>query len=376
MLVTKTADLERLVKELSAADAYALDTEFHAERCYYPKLALVQLAVPGRVAVVDATTVDLQALAPLIAGPAMAVTHACGWDLDIVERACGVRPARVFDTQIAAGFLGYSTPSLGVLVSAFLDRRLDKGQTMSDWFKRPLTPEQIAYAEADVAHLLELRAELERRLVELGRLEWALEECRRATTARPVDDDIVWWRLKGSGRLTGPARARAQELAAWRAQKARTADRPPSAVLPDDVVVSLADRPPRTPADIPASRLFDPRKLPRDTVDELFAALGRGSKLASDRLRIPPDRLPVHLQGVAALIAAWIQQQSRSLSIDPALLASRRDIEACLQNEADCRFRDGWRAELVGDTVDRITRGRTALAFDGRDRLVLVDLQA
>jgi ribonuclease D len=374
MLVASTPDLDQLVTEFAGADAYALDTEFHSEGRYYPRLAVIQLAVPGRVGVIDAMAVDLRYLRRLVDGPSVAVTHAGGQDLEIMERACGARPSRVFDTQIAAGFLGYGSASLARLVTEFLGRRMDKSPQLSDWFQRPLAAEQIAYAEADVAHLLELRAVLETRLADLGRLEWANEECERLGTPRSPDLTTAWWRLKGAGQLKALARGRAQELAAWRERAARVADRPARNILPDEAVVTLAERPPRSAADIPKTRLFDPRKLSTAAVGELIAAAARGADLPPEDIRLPPDGLPPHLQGLAGLIAAWVQQQGRDLSIDPALLATRRDIEAFLQNEPGVPLRQGWRAEVIGATVDRIATGRAAVAYDGAGALVLVDL--
>jgi ribonuclease D len=373
MLVATTPDLDHLVTELSGADAYALDTEFHGEGRYYPRLAVIQLAVPGRVAVVDATAVDTSHLRRLVAGAGVAVTHAGGQDLEIMDRACGAQPTRVFDTQIAAGFLGYRSASLATLVTEFLGRRMDKSPQLSDWFARPLSAEQVAYAEADVAHLLELRAVLETRLAGLGRLEWAHEECQRRAPPRSPDVTIAWWRLKGAGQLRALARGRAQELAAWRERAAREADRPARTILPDEAIVALAERPPRSAADIPRSRLFDPRKLSTAAVGELMAAAARGADLAPEDIRLPPDSLPPHLQGVAGLIVAWVQQHAHDLSIDPALLATRRDIEAFLQNERDLRLRQGWRAEVIGATVGRIATGRAAVAYDGAGALVVVD---
>jgi ribonuclease D len=373
MLIADTSEAEQLAIDFSAAGAYALDTEFHGEGRYYPRLAVIQLAVPGRVAVVDATSVDPRALLRLFAGPGVAVTHAGGQDLEIVNRACGARPARVFDTQIAAGFLGYGSASLANLVRTFLARAMDKGSVMSDWLQRPLSAKQIAYAEADVAHLLELRAVLEGRLAEIGRLEWANEECERLGAPPSLDITTAWWRLKGAGQLKAMARARAQELAAWRERAAQVADRPARNILPDDTIVALAERPPQSAADIPKTRLFDPRKLPAATVRDVIAAAARGADLAPEEIRLPPDNLPPRLQGVAALIAAWVQQQARDMSIDPALLATRRDIEALLRGEPDLRLRQGWRADLIGATIDRIATGRAAVAYDGKGALILVD---
>lgn len=373
MLVADTPDLDQLVTELSGADAYALDTEFHSEGRYYPRLAVIQLAIPGRIAVIDATAVDLWRLQRLVAGPGVAVTHAGGQDLDIISRACGARPARIFDTQIAAGFLGYGSASLATLVREFLGRRMDKASQLSDWFQRPLSAEQLAYAAADVAHLVELRAVLETRLADVGRLEWATEECELRAIPRAPDPATAWWRLKGAGQLKALARGRAQELAAWREQAAKTADRPARTIVPDETLVALAAQPPRSAADIPGSRLFDPRRLSATSVRELIAAAERGAALAPDAIRLPPDHLPPHLQDLAGLIAAWVHQKARDLSIDPALLASRRDIEAFLQDESDPRLRQGWRAEVIGATVARIATGRAAVAYDGAGALVLID---
>ena len=373
MLIADTSEAQQLAIEFSAADAYALDTEFHGEGRYYPRLAVIQLAVPGRVAVIDAPAVDLRHLQRLFAGPAVAVMHAGGQDLEILNRACGAHPTRVFDTQIAAGFLGFGTASLAKLVFEFLGHTLDKGSVLSDWFRRPLSAEQIAYAEADVAHLLELRAALETRLAGLGRLAWATEECERLGTLRSPDIVTAWWRLKGANQLRALARARAQELAAWRERAAQMADRPTRNILPDEVIVSLAERPPASVADFPKSRLFDPRNLSAATAREVIAAAARGADLTPEDLRLPPGSLPPRLQGVAALIGAWVSHKARDLSIDPALLATRRDIEALLQNEPDLRLRQGWRAEVIGGDVDRIATGRAAVAYDGAGALILVD---
>ena len=119
--IDTTADLVALVDRLLAEPRYAMDTEFHRERTYYPRLALVQLAWPGGTALVDPLALDITELARLLDGPGLAVLHAAQQDLDVLTHACGTVPARLFDTQLAAGFLGYSTPSLSTLVSGAQD---------------------------------------------------------------------------------------------------------------------------------------------------------------------------------------------------------------------------------------------------------------
>ena len=375
MLVADDTGFAALVDELLEAEAYGLDAEFHGESSYYPRLAVLQVATPTRAAVVDATLVDVSPLRAVLEGRGLMVAHAGEQDLQVLQRATGAIPARMLDTQIAAGFLGFGSPSLLKLVSELLGVRLEKGARMSDWFKRPLTPEQITYAAADVLHLLDLRAVLEERLTAAGRLEWALEECELHRRVRQPDITAVWWRVKGYRQLRGKSRGVAQELAAWRETAAMAADKPARRILADEALMLLAERPPRSARDMPTSRLFDVRRLSPEHLEGIMAAVARGLELPSDALRLPPDTdLPPHLQPLATLLSAWIAQQARDASIDVALVATRTDIEAFLRRTPDNRLDRGWRADLVGSTVGRIMAGKAAVAYDGNGRLVLVDV--
>ena len=374
MLVTDNEAFAGFLEELGAADAYALDAEFHGETSYYPRLAVLQLAVPGRVAVVDATMVDIRPLGAVLEGDGLLVAHAGEQDLGVLYRATGTLPARMFDTQIAAGFLGFGSPGLASLVRELLGVHMEKGSQMSDWFKRPLTAEQVSYAAADVAHLVELRSVIEQRLVAAGRVDWAYEEFERHRRVREPDATAAWWRLKGFRQLRGRSRGVAQEVAAWRERTAMATDKPARRVLADEVVMLLAERPPSSVREMPTSRLFDVRRLSSQTVDELLTAVARGRDLAAGGLRLPPvDDLPGHLQPLATLLTAWVAEQSRALSISAALIATRKDIEAFLRRVPDNRLEQGWRAELVGTTMGRIVAGKAALAYDGGHGLVVVD---
>ncbi|HJV09420.1 MAG TPA: HRDC domain-containing protein, partial [Acidimicrobiales bacterium] len=261
VLVDDDKRFASLVDELAEADAYGLDAEFHGETSYYPRLAVLQVATPTRTAVVDATLVEIPRLRPVLEGPGLMVAHAGEQDLQVLLRSAGAIPARMLDTQIAAGFLGFGSPSLAKLVGDLVGVRLQKGARMTDWFKRPLTAEQITYAAADVDHLLALRAVIEERLTAAGRLEWAYEECERHRRVRQPDVNTVWWRVKGFRQLRGKARGVAQALAAWRETTAMATDKPARRILADEALVLLAERPPRTARDMPASRMFDARRL-------------------------------------------------------------------------------------------------------------------
>src|SRR2546423_1814107 len=204
-MIDQPDQLADLVHRLQGVERYAIDTEFHRERTYWPKLALIQLAWQGNVELIDPFAVDVAPLAQLLASDAVAIAHAADQDLEVLDRACGRGPAKLFDTQLAAGFLGFSSPSLTSLAEKLLEIRLPKGDRLTDWSRRPLTDAQLEYAAADVLHLEALADRVCEQLEQRGRRAWAEQECD-AVIQRPrgpVDPDVAWWRLRGSRQLRG-----------------------------------------------------------------------------------------------------------------------------------------------------------------------------
>ena len=196
-LITGAAQLDALCDKLTGEEFYAVDTEFHTERTYWPRLALIQLGWADKVALVDPLAVDPSPLSRVFTGPGTAVAHAAGQDLDVLLAACGAAPSGVFDTQIAAGFVGMSTPSLARLVDQVLGIILPKTDQLSDWLQRPIPADQLTYAAGDVRYLLALHASLVDRLDERGRLAWAVEECARG---RSRAGGTRWSRRNPGGR--------------------------------------------------------------------------------------------------------------------------------------------------------------------------------
>lgn len=372
--VDTPAELSDVIADIERQPAYAIDTEFHRERTYYPRLALVQLAWDGGAALIDPLSVDIAPLASVLAGPGVAVAHAAEQDLEVLERACGRAPSRLFDTQLAAGFLGMSSPSLVVLVERLLGRRLLKGDRLTDWTRRPLTLEQRAYAASDVEHLLDLAAAVTERLESFGRLEWAESECELLLrrSRQPQDPETAWWRLKDSRSLRGPARLVAHAVAAWRERRAASLDLPPRFVLPDLALISIAHRPPANREQLFAVRGLDGRQLKAPVVTDLLAVIDEAKQGESTTVRPPPvDEVDRNLRPAVALAAAWVAQLSADLEIDAALLGTRADITMLLRGDRRSRLAEGWREGLVGRPLRRLAAGDAALAFDGKGNLVL-----
>ncbi len=365
--------LEELVDELTGVERWAFDTEFHRERTYFARLALVQIAWKDGIALVDPLRLDLRPLAAVLEGPGLAVAHAADQDLEVIERACGTVPTRLFDTQLAAGFVGFSTPSLASLAERLLGIRLPKGDRLTDWNRRPLAAGQLSYAAADVAHLLDLHDRITARLNERGRLGWAEEECARVL-ARPrgsQDPDTAWWRLKDSRSLRGASRGVAQEVAAWRERRAVELDVPPRFVLADLALLGIAHKPPRTVADLVEMRGMDAKQARGPLGEAVLAAVNRGRDLGPSKLCTPQgDDSDRELRAAIALAAAWVAQLSRDEGIDAALLATRADL-ALLLNARQGRLTQGWRRAMVGAAVLSLAEGDAALAFDGKGGLLL-----
>lgn len=373
-VVEDDAALQAVVASLLDQEWYAVDTEFHREKTYFPKIALVQVAWRGGSALIDPLAVDLHPLAPVLDGPGTAVMHAASQDLEVLQRACGTIPSKLFDTQIAAGFLGFSTPSLTALVERVLGVKLAKGNRLTDWLRRPLGAAQLVYAAEDVAHLLDLADELRDELEATGRLAWAEEECEllRARGWGPPEPEAAWLRLKDSRGLRGASRGVAQAVGAWRERRAAAIDQPARFVLSDLAVIGIANNPPADLEQLRRVRGLDERHARGETGESLLAAVEEGRALPPEALRrARREEVERDLRPAVALVSAWLSQLGRELRIDTTLLATRADLAAFLAEDPSARLASGWRADLLGGPVRRLVAGEFALAFNGHGGLAL-----
>jgi ribonuclease D len=301
--------------------------------------------------------------------------HAAGQDLEALDRVCETVPARLFDTQLAAGFVGYRGPSLTVLVDRELGIRLPKADRLTDWLRRPLDPTSLRYAAADVSHLLDLAASLRAKLAERGRLAWADDECEELRRRWPArrDPDEAWWRIKEARQLRGKSARVAQTLAAWRERFAVETDQPPRFVLPDLALIGIAQRPPRSVQELRDVRGLDGRHLRGGQAEAILAAIDVAATMPASALRLPVSRheLDRDLRPAATVASAWVAQLARDLDVDTSLLATRTDIEDFLLDEPGARLRHGWRRQVVGDRLRRLAEGDAALAIDGHAAIVL-----
>jgi len=371
------SEIERLAARAREEGRLGIDTEFMPEGRYRPLLCLVQVCVGEEVVVLDPLQDDLGDPAPLaaaVADPAVEVVlHAGRQDVAILRRAWNTTFANVFDTQVAAGFAGFSAQAgYTGLLHDVLKIRLSKSASFTRWDARPLTPEQINYAREDVEHLLPLADELQRRLRERGRLEWAREEClaiAEATDER--DPEETWRRLPRISGLAPRERALARELAAWRERTAAAEDRPVGAVLRDPTLVELAKRSPKSAKELGQIRGAGPDVVRRRARD-ILAALERGRAAEPIRLDEGERFATDSADGpTIALAEALVRARAHEAGLAYELIAARADLAPVVvaarrgKPEPDVRTLRGWRRELVGAELLDLLAGRRRLGVSG-----------
>lgn len=335
----------------TASSRVGLDTEFVRERTWWPQLALVQIALDdaqGSILLADPLAPGItDALAPMLADPGVVkVMHSASEDLVALKRHCGVVPSPLFDTQVAAALAGIGA-GVGYqrLVQDSLGVALPKGETRSDWLRRPLSPAQLDYAADDVRHLFALHDDLQARLRALGREAWLAEDCARMV-ANARSDELERWphlSLRAAQFLDGGAQRRLLRLLRWRDAYARDNDRPRSWILDSELATALARNPPPDRAGLQRQLEATP-KAPRSLGDVLWHAL---QAPLPDEAEAPQargdDRDKAALRKLQDAVAAI----SAELGLPDGVLASRRWLQSLLDNHGDGHG-DDWPGPLAG----------------------------
>ncbi|MSR15696.1 MAG: ribonuclease D [Gammaproteobacteria bacterium] len=353
-VIVNSAELEEALARIQDGSWVAFDTEFLRERTYYPQLCLVQIATSQGSFCVDALQVtDLGPLNEFLALPSRSkVVHAARQDLEALSRLGTTAVLPLFDTQIAAALAGYPEQvSYAWIVEECCGVVLDKSQTRTDWTQRPLSPEQISYALADVEYLGPLREHLSRALEPDAKLAWLLEEGERMadSVSLNLDPQLAWRRLRGITSLAPAAAAKARALATWREQQAQSLNCPRGWLLKDEVLLLLAARSPTNSEELARIDGLGPATIRRhgNAVLELL-----GGPLASDSDETLLNwRLSASGQTLLTGLQAQVKARAIEVQVAPTLVASRKDLEALIFDDAPARLLTGWRAQLVGTAL-------------------------
>ena len=379
-VVTTTAELTALMRELAGDSFVTVDTEFMREQTFWPDLCLIQIAGEKHQAVIDpkAPDIDLSPFFALMANEkVLKVFHAARQDIETFVYLAGAIPHPIFDSQVAAMVCGFGDQvSYESLVRQLAHAQIDKSSRFTDWSRRPLSEKQLAYALSDVTHLRVVYQKLKAELDKTGREPWLAQEMSVLTSPATYSTapEAAWKRLKvrlRSKKQLGVLIA----LAAWREREAQDKNVPRQRILKDDALIEIATQMPQTREALNGLRAL-PRGFGNSRAGEaILQAVKEG--LATDPKLVPPlpgahEKMPDSAQAAAEVLKLALKIVCERQGLAPRLVASSADIDAVAQDDnADVPLMKGWRRETFGNLALDLKHGRALIGFrDGRAQII------
>jgi ribonuclease D len=377
-MITRPEELAACCEAIAACPVFGFDTEFVGEDSYHPRLCLVQVATPQALYLIDPLTVGpLDAFWQLVVDPArVVVVHAGREEVRLCRLWTGRAPGNLFDLQLGAGLCGLPYPlGHGSLVQQILGVQLAKGETLTEWRDRPLTPAQVRYAFDDVRFLLRLWTKLSEQLERRGRCSWAREEFARMAASTDPEEETSqerWRKLRGLGSLDRRRLAIVKQLHAWREQRAAETNRPSRVILRDDLIVEIARRSPTRARDLQVVR-----GLPRRDLDVIVEVVQAARALPAEECPEPSGREqePPRAELVRALLGAVLADHCARLGLAPNLVASNQDLKLLVRARMtgaplpeSSQLTRGWRAQHLLPELLAV--------LDGQRLVRVADLQA
>ena len=360
-VISQSSQLYAAIKEMANLRAIAVDTEANSRHRYPEQLCLIQLATPNKIFIID--TILLKEIGPLKdilqKASIMKVFHTADYDIRSLNRHFGFHIRGVFDTVIAAQFIGITKFGLANLLTDLLGKTIEKSTRLqkADWGRRPLSTVALEYAANDVRYLLELREFLNVKLRELGRVSWVNEECNRLEELRyePKDPNTTYLSVKGASKLNGSSLSILKTLFQFREKVALRHRRPPYYIMPDSILVHLAENP---KSDLSKTPGLGQGGLKRYGMG-LQRALEKG--LASPpTYREKPERMGAKEQERLKRLKAWRASIGASLSLEPSLLWPTVSLERLAKgpNTLDIELKSGdvrrWQREHFASSLSAL----------------------
>lgn len=366
VFITTERELSDFCTRASSSDVLACDTEFMREKTFFPRLCLIQLATRSDTAIVDPLAIkDLSALRDLFTNKRITkVFHAHSQDFEVIYDALDCIPKPLFDTQVAAAFLGKQYQiGYGALVELTCNVHLPKTESLTDWSRRPLDLAQIKYAQDDVLYLPEVFDAQKQALTDLGRMTWFQHEMQEACDARHFvkDPREAYLHVKRISSLTRKQLAIAREIAAWRDLLARRADVPRKWIVPDEILVDLAKTAPSSNAQLERVRSIE--NLNAQEKESLLKAIAKGKACPREDYPIARrhERPSAEVEGVLDLMYALLRLKCEKASIATQLIATREDLLKFLKGDSSCKLTSSWRFDMVGADLRRLLQGEMGL---------------
>lgn len=375
-IITSQEALSTLCVELGQSPFVAIDTEFIREKTYYPQLCLIQVATDTALACIDPLAVkNLTPLAKILLDPNIVkVFHAARQDMEIFSLLFERPPSPIFDTQIAATLLG-SGDQIGYanLVHTLLGVQLDKSQSRTDWFRRPLEKAQVEYAADDVRYLVQVYHAQVQQLAQLGRSHWPDTDFAELSDPATYQSNAehIWRKLGGVNSLRGVQLAVALHLVRWREQLAIQKDRPRKHIIADEVIIDISRLRPRT-----MDELATLRGAPPNMRDSMGAAI---INVVQAALATPKEEWPtlpafskptVGEEATVDVLNALVKFAAHRDQIAPSALCGRKELELLAQGERDLPILRGWRRQHGGDTLMQFLEGKLVISANAAGLIV------
>ncbi len=369
MLIKDNKALEQCCSKVLTEEVIAFDTEFMRDRTYYPKLSLVQIATKETAFAVDMLSgLDYSPLAKVLAADnLLKVIHSARQDLELLYNFFGFIPKNLFDTQIAVLFLGYKdSPSFELIVSDFLDKKVNKELQFSDWLARPLSVDQLKYAVMDANLLYELFFAVKKRLNDLNRFEWALEESNLIKCGDKFTIPIENMLIKFTNFLSKEKDLIiCYNLLFWREEKAKSLDTPRGHVIKDEVIIKLCHEKPDTLEKLSKFRLHS--SLEGETLNEIleiisFRAIDEKEKYIIKNILNSRKTTFLNKNNLFFMLKILVEVIAKKLEVYEPLLATTTDI-LLFANDRESKIENGWRKEAIGSFAHAMRKGKITLGY-------------
>lgn len=379
-LVTDPGEVAEIAAALRIAGAFAFDLEFASDARAIPELALLQIgwgsADDPEVRAIDPLAVDLGPLLACIESPELVkIAHSARQDLWILFERFGLRAHNLFDTQIAAAFVGRGEQiGYGKLVEAALGVKLDKGAQFTRWLERPLSPRQLRYALDDVRYLPAVARLLGDELDARGRRGYVLDESEALAVlcAERVAPELLYLELRGAKSLGGKGLGALRALTAWRDGEARLRNKPLSWILPDKAMLEICRKGARSERELKSIRGIGEGTVKR-YADEIIAKVNEGASQLEGLVDVDAAAQPSQRQQVwASVILGIVQAAAEETEIAARFIATKSDVDTIAQIldecdgtcEPDLPIFQGWRRDVVGGRIAAWLRGEAAIVCD------------
>jgi len=348
-------ELKVFCTQLQKGRWIGVDTEFMRERTYYPEPCLMQLSGDAGIACVD--IVVIKDLAPLkealMRTDIVKLMHSCSQDLEIFHLLFDEIPPSIFDTQVAAAFIGKGDQlSYAALVEDICQVKLNKAHTRARWCNRPLSAEEIFYAEDDVRYLPAMFEFLSAELANLGRRAWFDDDMKGIsnTTVFAINKDNAWQRMNALRRMSGRQLAVAKALAAWREALAQSRDKPRSWILADKVLIRIANTLPESKDEL-ASIEDVSDGLVKHRGDRLLTIIRQSAEHDEPDQPTGPGRPDTREKSLKKELVKKLDAEAEKQGLPASLLATRKDLSTMIQGDRDLAVLNGWRKDVVGKAL-------------------------